>query len=107
MVAIHCTVKDVSERVQAQEALQNVARFPDENPQPVLRVGRDGTLLYANRASEPILRTWDCQVGQRLPTAWGTRVVDVYANGRVEEVEMACADRVYSCILTPIATAGG
>jgi Adenylate and Guanylate cyclase catalytic domain len=41
--------------------------FPDENPNPVLRIARDGTVLYANRASEPLLRTLDTARGERVP----------------------------------------
>lgn len=46
----------------------SVGSFPDENPNPVLRIARDGTVLYANRASEPLLQT--------LGTARGERVAD-------------------------------
>ena len=70
-------------------------------------MSREGTLLYANRTSGPLLRMWDCEVGQRLPAEWCRRVADAYAQGRVEELEVTCdAGRVYSCILTPIAQAG-
>ena len=37
-------------------AARVVARFPDRNPFPVLREAKDGSLLYANQASEPISR---------------------------------------------------
>jgi class 3 adenylate cyclase len=48
-------------------AVISVASFPDENPNPVLRIARDGTVLYANRASEPLLRTLDTARGKRVP----------------------------------------
>ena len=41
--------------------------FPDENPNPVLRLAADGTLTYANRSSAPILAAWAAEVGDRLP----------------------------------------
>jgi len=31
-----------------------LANFPDENPNPVMRLSKQGRLLYANRASEPL-----------------------------------------------------
>ena len=98
---------DVTEKRRAQDALQSVARFPDENPYPILRIARDGALLYANRSSEPLLSLWRCQVGQRLPEPWGTRAAEIYDRGRAEEVEVAGdAERIYACILTPILDAG-
>jgi len=100
------TFLDISARKQAEAAVQSVARFPDENPDPVLRVTRDGTLVYANRASDSLLRYWDCHVGQRLPPDWCARVAAAYSGGVVREVEVTCADgRVYACMLTPILNA--
>lgn len=32
-----------------------MARFPDENRNPVMRADQSGTLLYANHSARPIL----------------------------------------------------
>jgi len=45
-----------------------VARFPDRNPNPVLRMSPEGRLLYANSASEPITKALNLTVGAELPT---------------------------------------
>ncbi|EGJ49185.1 PAS domain S-box protein [Desulfocurvibacter africanus] len=44
-------VQDISARKQAEERAESVAKFPEQNPYPVLRFDRNGTLLYANKAS--------------------------------------------------------
>jgi len=49
------------------DQVQAINRFPDDNPNPVLRIDPDGHLLYANPASAPILRTIGARVGQPLP----------------------------------------
>jgi class 3 adenylate cyclase len=41
--------------------------FPDENPNPVLRMAGDGMLTYANTASAPILAAWQVKVGELVP----------------------------------------
>jgi class 3 adenylate cyclase len=41
--------------------------FPGQNPHPVLRMGGDGTLVYANAAAQPITTAWATEVGARLP----------------------------------------
>lgn len=46
---------DVTELRVAQQQLQEVARFPDMNPGPVVRARRDGTILLANRAARTLL----------------------------------------------------
>ncbi len=101
--AVMGTIQDITERKQAEAEVKSVARFPEENPSPVLRVTPEGTLLYANRASAPLLHAWQCQVGQRLPADWCARVGEVAARGTVTEIEVPFdGDRVYSYIVTPI-----
>jgi class 3 adenylate cyclase len=42
-------------------------RFPDENPNPVLRIDQAGVLLYANPASAVVVRALGVTIGDRLP----------------------------------------
>ena len=39
---------DITERKKALEEINDLAKFPSENPNPVLRNKKDGTLLYSN-----------------------------------------------------------
>jgi PAS domain S-box-containing protein len=36
---------------QAQNEIQSIAKFPEENPNPILRFAMDGDLMYKNRAA--------------------------------------------------------
>lgn len=44
-----------------------INRFPDDNPNPVMRIDADGHLIYANPASTPVLKSIGVAVGQRVP----------------------------------------
>jgi PAS domain S-box-containing protein len=99
--AVMGTMMDVTERNRAQEEIKALARFPSEDPGPVLRVGDDGTLLYANKASQPVLHSLDCQVGQVLQGPLGRVVSDVLGNGRGREADVDCEDRVFSFAVVP------
>ncbi|MCG8405772.1 MAG: PAS domain S-box protein [Phycisphaerales bacterium] len=97
---------DITERKRAEETVRNLAKFPDEDPSPVLRIKNDGTILYANAASSHLLSSWNCQVGHMLPAPWYRKVtlaVDACSN---QELEMTCGNRIYSMIITPITDAG-
>ena len=48
-------------------AAKVVARFPDRNPNPVLRMTPDGRLTYANASSLPITRALGLEVGAPVP----------------------------------------
>lgn len=55
---------DITERRRAEEALREVARFPDMNPGPVVRTDRTSTVLLSNIAARLVFggdlvgRTW-------------------------------------------------
>ena len=51
-----------------REQISSINRFPDDNPNPVMRYDADGHLIYANPASVPILRAIGLVVGDRLPS---------------------------------------
>jgi class 3 adenylate cyclase len=55
------------------DLVQAINRFPDDNPNPVMRYDADGHLIYANPASAPVLRSMGVVVGDRLPTGIITR----------------------------------
>jgi hypothetical protein len=50
-------------------AAKVVERFPNRNPNPVLRISREGTLIYANDASGPIVRSLGIGLGDPIPAS--------------------------------------
>ena len=50
------------------EQLSEINRFPDDNPNPVMRIDADGHLIYANHASNGVLKALGVAVGDVLPT---------------------------------------
>ncbi len=60
----------------------------DENPNPVLCIAADGTLLYANKGSWLLLDSWKAQVGQRVPEDWREIVRCALENGKEQELEI-------------------
>ena len=57
---------DITERKRAEKRIRELAEFPSENPTPVMRIADDGTILYANAASQPLLSFWECRMGECL-----------------------------------------
>jgi PAS domain S-box-containing protein len=45
-------LRNITDRKKAEERIQSLARFPDENPHPVMRVTSEGLVIYSNKASE-------------------------------------------------------
>ncbi len=81
-----------------------INRFPDDNPNPVMRFDADGHLSYANPASAGILKALGVEVGQPLPEAIVARFEAVApARGFVEIV---AESRTFAIWPVPIADLG-
>jgi PAS domain S-box-containing protein len=104
--AIMGNIIDITERKQAEEQVQNLAKFPSEDPYPVLRIAKDSTILYANTAGSELLNEWDCEVGAGAPEHWCHYVLRILKSGLSEEFEVVCRDRIFSLVTAPIVEAG-
>ena len=95
--------KDVSEEQRAQRHTAELAKFPGENPNPVLRITMDGKILYANDAARA---TWGLVTGSEevlLATSLFKSVREAIATGKRRDVEFATGDRVLAFVMTHVA----
>jgi len=83
------------------EQVGAIIRFPDDNPNPVMRIDADGHLIYANPASLPILRTVGVDVGDPMPAEVMARFDSVAADRGF--VEIVAERRTYAIWPIPIA----
>ncbi len=56
--------QDITERKQAEEEIKSLSKFPNENPNPILRFSKKGKILYVSRSSTPLLTKWGKSVGE-------------------------------------------
>jgi two-component system CheB/CheR fusion protein len=81
-------------------AAADQARFPDENPAPVLRVGPDGQVLYANPAARSLMA--ECQSRQPgIPETMHQAITAALAGG-ARELEMTCGQQILSFMVVPV-----
>ncbi|PKM96554.1 MAG: hypothetical protein CVU79_12870, partial [Elusimicrobia bacterium HGW-Elusimicrobia-3] len=71
---------DVTEKRRSVEALRRSAQFPEENPNPVLRIAPGGGLLYANAPARTWLATFGSEADGSLPSP--VRAVVAHACGQ-------------------------
>jgi PAS domain S-box-containing protein len=100
------TCIDITERKEAEEEIRSLARFPGENPNPILRLNRDGVILYANEVGGVVLETWRCGIGDRAPDPWADTIQGALERQLRTTVDLTCGDRIYMLFVTPIAEAG-
>jgi PAS domain S-box-containing protein len=97
---------DITARKRAEQQIEILARFPGENPYPVMRIDRDGKLVYANKASQPFLEVWNCEAGQILPQTWRDLAVETLATEQGKNADVRCGDIIYSVMFVPVPEAG-
>jgi PAS domain S-box-containing protein len=95
-------IRDVTERRLAEEAIQSAALFPIQNPEPVLRIHRDGPLLFSNPAADPVLAQWRAESAGVIPARVQQAVEAALNEGVSREIELQIAGRDFSFVVTPI-----
>ena len=93
---------DITGRKKAEEEIAALAKFPGENPNPVLRISIDGTVLYCNKASSSLLNTWQYQEGQPIADKWHQIIQKVLDSGVSRQAEVECGDRILSLSFAPV-----
>jgi PAS domain S-box-containing protein len=94
---------DITELNQKALLIDSLAKFPFQNPNPVLRIARDGTVLYANPASTLLLRSWNCRPGQKLPSPWREMCRKTLEKNRISDAEVHYENKIVALILAPVA----
>ncbi len=90
--------RDITERKKAFKKIEDLARFPSENPNPVLRVTKD-RVNYANRVSQELFHT--CQ-GEVIPELLRESVNKSLLEQTARDIEIEANNRVFSLIIIPI-----
>ena len=91
---------------QSAEALRSVAQFPDENPHPVMRIDRAGTVLYSNASSAALCGEWRCEIGRPASESLVRRVRETLDSGQANQMDLASDGRIFSFLFAPIADSG-
>ncbi len=94
--------RDVTEERRAHQRVLDLAKFPSENPNPVLRVSRTGAVLYANEAAHGVGgllvgRSRNCM------TAPLVRIARAAArSGRRKQTDFVSGARIYAFAFAPV-----
>jgi PAS domain S-box-containing protein len=93
---------DITERKVAEALAESLARFPRENPDPVVRVAENLDVLYANEAARSLLRELGVEVGRTAPWALAEPVRQALGSGRRIKVEVDCGGIVFLLSVVPV-----
>jgi signal transduction histidine kinase len=90
---------------ESQKEIENLARFPEENPHSVIRVDKEGTVIFANApAKNQILLELESDVGQKVPNILQKTIDECLENDSYVDVNHNLGERIYACTFVPIKT---
>jgi PAS domain S-box-containing protein len=93
------------ERKRVEADVESASRLPKENPSPVIRLAREGVVLYANPAAEQILGVWQVNVGRLAPETFVEPGRAVLASGVRQQLEISVGDQTYAVDFAPVSDA--
>jgi PAS domain S-box-containing protein len=98
--------QDISERARAVQEIRSWAKFPEENPNLVMRVDPDMRLTHANTASELFLEHFGCAKGQKFPGLYAEQVEKALRTGQKQYFEAPAGERILAMTALPILAEG-
>ncbi|MBE3136899.1 MAG: PAS domain S-box protein [Thermoplasmata archaeon] len=102
--------RDITERKRTEEEIKSLAKFPSENPNPVLRIKKDGEVIYSNKAGFQILDFWKTNIGEEVPERWRNIIRKKFASKNLkaeeEEEEEEVNDKIFSFVVSPVIDEG-
>jgi signal transduction histidine kinase len=95
----------VRQRRQTEEEAKNLAKFPAEDPFPVMRFDADGKLLYANAAAAPLLSHTGSLPAADAPPEWRQVTAEALQSGANQRISVEDQGRVFSLVVVPVSGA--
>ncbi len=92
---------DVSEKYEAEKENQILSLFPQENPNPVMRIDANGKVQYANVPARYLLNYWQRDVDDFVPGFIQDVLKKSLASGQAWKEEVVFGKRYYQVVLFP------
>lgn len=99
-------IHDITETTQNRRQIRDLAKFPEENPFPVLRIAADGTILYSNTPGMVLVEEWGRKIGQTVTENWQAVITETLTQNRYHVEEIRCGQKLFLFAVAPV-TEGG
>jgi PAS domain S-box-containing protein len=99
------------EREQAEERILSLAKFPSENPNPILRIGLDKNLLYVNPPAFPLLNNKllngeTANTGDQVPLEFQKMASHAFSSQSIQQSEVKVGKQTFHLEWVPILNEG-
>ena len=101
-IGVQSISHDITQQKEMEFQLESLARFPRENPNPVMRLSKDGIVTYSNEGGYPILKSWNYEEKGQIPDFVKSIIQSCLNFGKPEIIEEKVNDRILSLYMAPI-----
>ena len=101
-IGVQIISHDITQQKEMEEQLESLARFPRENPNPVIRLLKSGVVTYSNEGGYPILKIWNYEEKGQIPDNIKIVTQNCLNFGKPEIIEEQVNDRIISLHLAPV-----
>ena len=105
VIGVSIFATDITERRKTEEEIKDLARFPEQNPNPILRV-INNKVFYSNNTGIKLLNELKSGIKKALPKELGKVASDALKSGKKEELEVKVDSKVYWMLFVPFTKEG-
>ncbi len=95
MSAVGSQLSQCIERLQGVEEIASLAKFPEENPYPIIRVSPDGTVLYRNEPGKTFLADLEDREHTQPKMQWKQFIHEAFSLRKIQHREITCNQRIF------------
>ncbi len=98
------TQLDITTRIKAEKEIENLSRFPSENPNPVLRIDKTGIVIYSNQVGIKMLKKLKSKLGGKAPKIFNDTVTRLLKekSPKPETANIHLGEMEYEFVITPV-----
>lgn len=104
--AVISICRDITVRKKAEEMIRDIALFPLENPNPILRINSKGELLFSNESAKQNFECWQLTLDNPAPKLLCDAVKNVLKDNTPVEFIHRLKDKDWSFYIIPIKKSG-
>jgi|GEM_PF-1934822 len=100
--ALYIAEELMEELEQKTREIADLAKFPSENVNPVLRIARSGEILYTNIAGKKVLKLWKSKVGSIAPKNIQALIGDTNEDIKPFSLDVIVENKIFSLLFTSV-----
>ena len=94
--------RDITDRKKAAEEIVSIAKFPSENPNPIIRATKDGEIIYTNKGSDVLLDFCGCKLRDYMNEDWKNNIKAAFKDGKSRIFHINACGLMLEFTITPV-----